>query len=97
MVTFDKDLELPSGNYGVCTYLSYNNCNQLPFWLISKITQTGSIANPVKPFVEEGVRKGYHTTTFKEKWGNHPYAENRRQHIRDCIRELEGLESLQNG
>lgn len=99
MKTFNEDVVLPSiyDNHGVCHYLNENKCSQLPFWLIDKITQTGSIAWPVKPFVEVYASREYAKTTFKEKWGNHPYAENRRQFIRDCIRELERLESLQNG
>ena len=100
--TFYEDLVLPSikSNRGVCHYLDKNKCRQLPLWLINKTKQTKSTIHPVKPFVEEDVYKGYVNTEFKEKWGDHPYAENRRQYIRDCIRELEGLEgleSLQNG
>lgn len=97
--TSNKDVVLPSivDNVGVCAYLSENNCSQLPSWLIDKVKQTGSTTHPVKPFVDEDAWNEYNNTTFKEKWGNHPYAENRRQYIRDCIRELEGLESLQNG
>ena len=97
--TFNEDVELPSiyDNHGVCYYLNENKCKQLPSCLIYKIKQTRTIAWPVKPFAEEDAWKEYCNTTFKEKWGNHPYAENRRQYIRDCIRELERLESLQNG
>lgn len=87
--TFNEDVVLPSKNHGVCYCLNENKCRGLPVSLIGEITQTGSFVWPVKLFDEEDAYKDYANTTFEEKWGNHPYAENRRQFIRDCIRELE--------